>query len=386
MRRKTTLLDKQTAAFMYAAQHRSQEYIADILGISQSVVSRLLKDAETEGFLETSVRFLSRKVNPERMREIEVRASPRGMQLAQKLEAFATGSSHGVALHVRILPSASYATSPAAWTHRLEHFGAAAQEIVKALLLDASVVGVAWGATVATVIHQFQVSGVTTARADSPIQFVPLMGEPLGNATSRFSSSRLAIDLDQSLNGGSENSLSLALVPALIPQGFSPVEVKAIRRLISHVRSYQDIFGGREDGGAPWVACLDAIITSVSTAERPLGFDHDNLVRTAKMSRTHLGDAVVGDLCGALIPRKGHEDEVRGMSEFWTGIGLAQIRDCALRSSRQGKSGVILLALGRNKSRVVFEAARQGLVNQLIIDQDLADGIEEICSGLVYTV
>jgi DNA-binding transcriptional regulator LsrR (DeoR family) len=379
MRRKTTLLDKQTAAYMYAVQRRSQDYIAGVLGISQSVVSRLLKEAESDGFIETSVRFLTRKVTAERMREIEVRASPRGVHLAQRLEAGARGSTHSTGINVRILPSASYATSPAAWAHRIEQFAAASHDHVRSLLMESNAVGVAWGATVAAVVHEF--SSSTALRVDAPIQFVPLMGEPLGTATSRFSSSRLAVDLDQTFNRGSEHCLSLALVPALIPQSFLPVEVKAIRRLIAHVRSYQDIFEGRENGGAPWVSCLDAIITSVSTSERPLGFDHDNLVKTARMSRTDLEVAVVGDLCGALIPRKGHENEVRSMSEYWTGITLDQIRACAVRSSGQGKPGVILLAIGRNKSRVVFAVAQMGLVNQVIIDQDLADGLEEICAG-----
>ena len=380
MRRKTLPLDKQVAAYMYAEQRRSQQYIAKFLGVSQSVVSRLLKEAETEGLLETRVRFMSRRVSIEQFNEIKARASPRGIDLARRLSERSKEEVHR--LRVEVVPSASNETSTAAWTYRIQQFAVSTTErIIKPLLVEASALGVAWGENVGAVVQELKASCPAPPRANSPVQCVPLIGEPLGRAISRFSSSRLAADLDQVLNGGNEHSLSLALVPALIPQGFSNEEVAAIREFISYVPAYREVFGGkngmRDDGSEPWVRRLDAILTSVSPADRPLGFDHDSMVKSARLSRTQLLEAVIGDICGALIPRNGYERQVEQINQFWNGITLEDIRRCR----EQASPGVIVVAVGKNKSRSVYDAVLRGFVNHLIIDQDLADGLDELCDA-----
>lgn len=378
MRRKTLPLDKQVAAYMYAEQRRSQQYIAKFLGVSQSVVSRLLKEAQTDGLLETRVRFISRKISPEQMHEIEARASPRGIDLARRLSKRSKEEAHR--LRVEVVPSASDGTSPAAWTYRIQQFAVSTTErIIKPLLVEANTLGVAWGETVGAVVQELKASCPAPPRANSPVQCVPLIGEPVGRAISRFSSSRLAEDLDQTLNGANEHSLSLALVPALIPLEFSDEKVAAIKDFFAYVPAYCEVFGGkdgmRDDGSEPWVRRLDAILTSVSTAERPLGFDHDSMVKSARLSRTRLFEEVIGDICGALIPRNGYEQNVEHINQFWNGITLEDIRRCRERAS----PGVVVIALGRNKARPIYEAVLGGFVNHLIIDQDLADGLDELC-------
>lgn len=56
--------------------------------------------------------------------------------------------------------------------------------------------------------------------ADRQIEFVPLSGEPLGNNPTSFSSSSLVSDLGRAVNGDEYHAMSLAMVPAFIPDRF----------------------------------------------------------------------------------------------------------------------------------------------------------------------
>jgi DNA-binding transcriptional regulator LsrR (DeoR family) len=174
-----------------------------------------------------------------------------------------------------------------------------------------------------------------------------------------------------------KHSLSLAAVPALIPENFTPKEVKAIRKLINYVDAYHDIFGGQrkdETEQEPWIRRMDCILTSVGPRERPLG---DRLLKTAGIHKERLRELVIGDICGILIPRPGlstaEDSEVERVTERWTGIKLGDLEDCARRASRSRGTGVIVIAIGKNKAAFIYEVVRRGLVNHLIVDQDLAD-------------
>jgi DNA-binding transcriptional regulator LsrR (DeoR family) len=106
----------------------------------------------------------------------------------------------------------------------------------------------------------------------------------------------------------------------------------------------------------PWIDRVDAILTSISTEERPLGFDDDRLIRAAGIRRERLNDLVIGDLCGIVIPRPNldsqSKSEIENIMARWTGA---------------------------NKASVVHEGLRRGLIQHLFMDEDLADRLGEIC-------
>ena len=57
---------------------------------------------------------------------------------------------------------------------------------------------------------------------------------------------------------------------------------------------------------------------------------------------------------------------------------IEQMKACAKRARQTGSPGVILPVLGHSKARIVIEVVRRGLVNELILDHDIADEIVRI--------
>jgi hypothetical protein len=104
-------------------------------------------------------------------------------------------------------------------------------------------------------------------------------------------------------------------------------------------------------------------LTSISTEERPLGFDDDRLIRAAGIRKERLNDLVIGDLCGIVIPRPNldsqSKSEIENIMARWTGARVEHLEACATRAQK-GAPGVIVLAIGANKASVVHEGLRRG--------------------------
>jgi DNA-binding transcriptional regulator LsrR (DeoR family) len=395
MQKKADRLEILAAAYLYG-QQQTEEAIGRSLGLSQSVVSRLIKIARREGILQTKTTFI-KELGEDELARILARVRP--VELQESLSRVSVKGSKlpGPVLHV--YPSHSRNTSVAAWRHRIDEFANACAKDLLEVLAPASLIGVSWGNTLASAIAAMEKT-VPARRATQQRarMAIPLIGEPLGLNISQHSSSVLAARLGEALNPDAEpgktHSLSLAPVPALIPADMTESEIAAIRKLIGRITAYRAIFGpdGRAPSegheNAPLIRRIDAVLTSTSTHEWPLGFDDDSLIRTAGVPREQLNDLVIGDLCGAVIPRPNLDGkakaEVESILRRWTGVKISQLRDCALRS-QTGGPGVIVLAIGANKAQVVFEAVRRGLVQHLFTDQDLADELEEHCSATFRT-
>src|SRR5262249_441522 len=92
-----------------------------------------------------------------------------------------------------------------------------------------------------------------------------------------------------------------------------------------------------------------------------------------------LRSLVVGDLGSVLIPVPGRkqDQEVKELNELRNGIQLKHLEAIAERAARsQSSPGVVVVAIGKNKARVLCELVHRGLINELIIDQDLAKALE----------
>ncbi|MGH8059684.1 MAG: hypothetical protein ACREOH_21000, partial [Candidatus Entotheonellia bacterium] len=280
-RRKIPDVEMQAVAYLYSQKY-SREDIKNILRLSQSTVSRSIQRALDAGWLEMNVRFVTEQLPPDRMQAIEALISPQP-HLTERLHAVA--QQHGVLAgpHVRIFPHApqSHPSMPQA-TPR-DWFGQVAAGYIRDLLRPSQVCGVSWGAMLASVVRGLRMLGPPPLRKGLPIEFVPLCGEPLGTAVTQCSSSGLAAQLDETMNGSTAHARSLAAVPALIPEGFTSREVLVIHKLIGHVTAYREIFQWREvDEGqhAPWIDQLDTILTGLGSAETSLRYWDDALVRT----------------------------------------------------------------------------------------------------------
>lgn len=367
------------AAAYLKGKAQTQKEISTAIGVSQPEVSRLLQEARDKHWLaeaphfhvtdqaiwqKAQARFFSTSAARDWLRA----TYPRGGRLLNRLT-------------VLQLPADSTMDRSAA-------------DLVRGLLGDARTVGVTWGQTISRLVDGLRDGMDEMPRQERSyrLRFVPLCGEPLidGRDPSRFSSSVLAAQLTTIFNGeySAEQPPSIAGIPAFIPLKFNkPAEVKTIRRFLSDVRGYRRVFGGNDrprGATTPLIKELDAILTSVGMVDRGgRGIFLRERIDAGDISEADLQRSVAGDIGGVIIPahgiRKSDRIRIDRMNNSWTGIRLSDLRRCAdvaFKSNfSRGKPGVLLFALGKNRLDVVLRCIELGLVNELIIDQQLEQAL-----------
>jgi len=223
-------------------------------------------------------------------------------------------------------------------------------------------------------------------RLPAPVQFVPLTGEPLTYPDPETSSSTLAHRLSEIVNGagdplrGCPAFHSLAAVPAFIPAKFAPQSRKTIRDFIAEIAGYRVIFEGAGTAAAapkPLVDQLDGIVTGVGTVSAGVsGRLLDDRLVAEGVTKDQVQERVIGDIGGVFLPRSARDGVVRGINDRWTGVRLEHIAGCAQAAARDGdRAGVVVVAIGRAKAPPLLECVRGGLINELIIDHDLAQAL-----------
>jgi DNA-binding transcriptional regulator LsrR (DeoR family) len=401
MPKKTEEIDKLACAYLAGREKKLQEDIARILGLSQATVSRLLKEATEEGYIEREIRFVQKDdINESRMAEIQRRISHKDKELEDKLDRIARGSEYKPYPEIRgpilrVFSSEGKDTPTLRWDDRLKEFSRQAAPYVKELLLRPSLCGTSWGLTLHGVISALQDLLVSAPRMSKPIQMIPLSGEllsemPSSQIRSRFSASNLAARLERLLNGDNANTLSLGSVPAFIPEGFSKSEEAGVRKLIDIVKAHELIFGSpstRKSSQIPLVDKLDMVLTSMGASDHPLGFGRGSLL-PADLVDLQNQNLVLGDIAGVCIPHpkysKRTPTKLANVNERWTGVGKKHLEACAQRaaSSKSEKEhpGVVVVAFGELKAACALEAIKQGLISVLIIDERLKQELEKLVS------
>jgi hypothetical protein len=221
------------------------------------------------------------------------------------------------------------------------------------------------------------------------IECIPLSGEPLGKEPTSFSSSSLAHDLGQIINGEGYNAPSLAMVPAFIPEGFTAQELQGVWKLIRLVGSYNQIFGQQIVGRSekPMADCLDMILTSVGPADDPLGFGQGTLFETGSVTFDMLKRLILGDVGGVCIARpelrKERMQKLDSVRKRWTGLREDHLVACASHARRAtnpftGPPGVVVICGGKARAKFILEIVKLGLVNHLIIDDELEMELERL--------
>ena len=148
--------------------------------------------------------------------------------------------------------------------------------------------------------------------------------------------------------------------------------------------NYQQVFGTAKSGGL--VSRIDCVLTSIGPYEIPLGAKIFELMQATRASHEDLRTLVSGDFAGTLLAKPGLDsrlrDKVESFNACWTGITLKQFKDVALRAHKdQRKPGNVVIAAGKEKASVLLEAVRRGLVNQVIVDQALANQLLVLCGA-----
>lgn len=364
----------QRAAYLRARHNMSQIEIGRTLGgLSQSNVSRLLAYAEKKRYLVVEQRFAEESVSSEALKAMSELLCPPG--LGRALRDFA--ESEGVrAPNVRVFDSGP-GTTPDAMRIRRNRFGRTAAGRLCELLQGARVVGVAWGRTIMALADGL--ASMRTASGDERIvQFVPVCAELVALVQKGHSSSRLAELLDEAYNRGRGEPLQMTGFPAYIPRRYDEETQKSIRRFVQDAPSYSKVFAGSD----PLIDRMDALITSVGSSRSPVFGSTAELLLAGGVNERRLRELVVGDLGGILIPRPTLSPSdarlVDELNAMWTGIQIDHVKAIANRAEADPSSaGVIVTALRAERAETIFELIRNGLVNDLILDEDAAAGLEQ---------
>jgi DNA-binding transcriptional regulator LsrR (DeoR family) len=167
---------------------------------------------------------------------------------------------------------------------------------------------------------------------------------------------------------------------------FRGADERGIRKFVAYAASYRVVFGDR----LPLINQVDSLLTSVGTADRPLGFIHDELLRAGsrpgrRLTRESLGRLVAGDIGGVLIPRRNLDAagrrEVDSLNDMWTGMKRTHLERIAKNATRANHPGVIVASIGgAGRAEIIAEALRCGLVNELIIDRELVGALTRALS------
>jgi DNA-binding transcriptional regulator LsrR (DeoR family) len=377
--------DMVIAAAYLAGGGRSQTEIATILGIGQASVSRLLAEAENLKYLERKPRFVVENVSHDELRKARQRAEQ--TKLRDKLGTL--GASNR-SLRLTVFPTSSTDASAEGMLQRMERFSQSAAPLVSDLLASVDSCGVTWGGTLAAVANALQATRGKPARETAPVKVVPLCGERFGNLPTSTSASTIAEKLGAYMNGPANERLSLGMLPAYVPSGFTPKELDVIWRLIEQVDAYSRIFGRHNEGGL--IHELDIILTGISAKDQPLGFGMtwqlSGSKRQEAVKRTEAiwSKAVIGDIAGVCLHRPTltalEQKTLDSISERWTGLRLEHLQACAKRameaSSVVQRPGVIVLAIGKQKAECIHAALTLGVVNHLVIDEELEQALEKL--------
>src|ERR1035441_10456042 len=260
------------AAAALAAQGKTQIEIAAALELSQSAVSRLLRDVQDYIRIERS--FDWDRLTPTVQQEVRRRMSHR--EIGDRVAGLAREFGQP-APDVHVVPlEAVTELGP-----QFDAFAAHAAQVLRDLLEEVrGRVGVAWGSTIWHTTQALRsILPQRPFRERIPIEFVPLCGDPLIDSQERYAdrtSSRIVSELSKAVNGDEPRPAWLGLVPAFIPRTFKRNEIRVIDRLIDLAPQYPRIFGPRiapsRPMAAPIAGDLHMIITAAGPSKRPLGF------------------------------------------------------------------------------------------------------------------
>ena len=254
------------------------------------------------------------------------------------------------------------------------------------LLTPANVIGITWGQTLSLLLEAVRKLRLAPRYSGEQVpKIVPLCGESLGaRGPSSMSSSALAQGFGQALTARpADDYLSLNMIPAFLPgpRAFQQHEIDAVKKLLRYSLAYKAIFGDGHENEQPLIDQIDIVITSISRKDHPFGME-DRLEFTWKtLELSNLTELMIGDLAG--IPLAHSESAAKDISlllDRWTGLQKHHLENCARRASAssQPPAGVIVVAAGRDRAPCIVEAVRQGLVNHLVVNEELGRALIEM--------
>lgn len=385
-RKRPQPLEVRVAMAILASEGKLGTEIARQFNVHPSTVSRVIKEAVAERWLDQTPSFDGSKFDQALLKQAQ-KLAQQPPELQDRIAALAAKGDLPHKATVRLLRLAEDGRAVTSIDEFFRSAGRSAAPHVLELLRGAATCGLTWGHTVGAVVAGIESLDGRRRDGAGALQVLPLCGEPLlEDSLSMYSSSSLAERLSAAVNGSAADTLPLTMLPAFVPGQFTRAEVEAVWKMISLIDAYGKIFGGREvrlalRDGRPGkyrhkAMALDMILTGISAVGQPLGDNRGPLFDSGKLSENAFREMVLGDIGGVLIERAGLRPDQRAalddLATRWTGISSVEMHGCAKRAAAKGgPPGVVVVAMGRNKSETLVEALRRGLVNHLLIDWDL---------------
>ncbi len=359
------------AVAKHYSRGESQKAISQKLDISPATVSRLITSAESEGVLETRPLFRPDLVDSEALAAMESHYfSDSALREAFGKEGRAN----------RLLSARSY---------EARSFARAAAYRVAELIELSSLVGLAWGRLLASLVEEWPRPRGLAPGGRSTTRFIPLCGDPLflmNQSEVEYSSSHLAARLSR-LYGTREGLPSLSGVPAYVGSTVAGGARLApgVRTFVERIPGYQQIYGnqkGAGSGSVPLIKSVDAVVTGVGIIAADETEDTADFIRERiaqdPIDMADLEDVIVGDLGGVLIGDSDAMAEhpvMRHWDRGWFGLRRNDLSRISKMARDRGPTGVIIIARGASKAPLLMKAVRQGLVNHLIVDEELGAAI-----------
>lgn len=401
---------RDEAAEVAYLTHRGipQFEIAKALGISQSTVSRLLREATDSKVLRTRTEFASSHISEDLLQRIAQRWDyyAEARDLLKKLNE-ELGFKTLKRVLIPRLPSESMAvgdqlaTSAGSRDHK--DISRAAASYMAHRFSALTHVGVLPGRTVRSLAGSLRhYAGLT----QSGITFVPLTGLPYfleGEYPIELSATEVAKSFARAVNltartqsGKSKELIDINSIPICIPKNhknserINSAEIKTLKHFFTELPNYNRVYGDREGQGG-LMAEVEMVVTSVGAVDRGSPWYGNYLKNTIGLSSKR-GDPldiaryVAGEIGCVFLPLPGGSRSQRSAAEHleevetrWiAGPRLGDLQRMADRLPEAGKPGVIVIAHGAAKAEVLYSAIQHRCVNEVIIDLPLADRLKSM--------
>ena len=356
----------------------SYQQVADNMHISAPTVGRRLEKAKKVGWVKEQISFDI----PEEYREIRNYIFSADPDLENELLRVFSGKVHTVQI------VASAGGREGLDTSR-QNVAAAGAYFFEELWKSGapSIVGVNWGRSLLAFSNSLRLY------PNRELVIVPLFGDsglhwthPRHQEAAKYHSTRITHLISQKFSASEPIRLTFqALIPAKFAQSKSTRD--AIKQYIESDPSYQAVYG---TGGL--IDQVDTVITGIGALDREGSWFNyiaylDQADPESEFHRlSELG--VVGDIAQHFVTKEGvvkkTHPAIDSINRRVIGIRPEHFIRVAERYRGQKSiagAGVITIAAGRHKARVIVSAVQSKAVNHLIIDKDLAVEIKRLLNS-----
>jgi DNA-binding transcriptional regulator LsrR (DeoR family) len=363
---------KMISCALLRSQGFMQVDIAERMHLSQPEVSRLLDRATRDGVLRAQPTLLEEKVDAAELDLARQRVSGNFLEVEKQVRKLAPA---GLCFRLHTVSAKD-----------LQAFHDQAAQVVANLLSGDLIVGTMWGSTIDKIIDG--VARFARPSSNSGLRALPLAGDPLyllNQENQQYSASVLAAKLERAFVGKTLADLpSLNGVPAYISRQLMTDQKKAavLNDFIRAIPGYHRIFGP-----IGYVHRIDTVLTGVGVFATSPQQTTATFIRERERQEgtdfARLRDLIWGDFAGILLPRNrisaADKNFVKSMNQGWTGVTLDQLKEVARKAKTGSPPGVIAVGFSaENKTGILRESLRRGLINHLVVDEVLAKELAQV--------